>query len=128
MSMHEKMQQDYIWLRENPAADADPKARTHGQHYLFYHAPNKRERLEMTWRSLGKAYDWEMEKFRMAKKPVDRGNKRRFFKNMFRFVKHPIGYTYWKTFKLMQPKGRAIGTGLFFLFGSMLMKYKMTSY
>jgi hypothetical protein len=39
--------------------------RTFGQHYLYYHAPNKKERLEMTWRSLGKAYDWELEKFRV---------------------------------------------------------------
>ena len=39
--------------------------RTFGQHYLYYHAPNKRERLEMIWRSMGKAYDWEMEKFRV---------------------------------------------------------------
>lgn len=39
--------------------------RTFGQHYLYYHAPNKKERLEMIWRSMGKAYDWELEKFRV---------------------------------------------------------------
>lgn len=39
--------------------------RTHGYNYLYYHAPNKRERLEMMWRSMGKQYDWELEKFRL---------------------------------------------------------------
>lgn len=62
----------------------------------------------MIWRSMGKAYDWEMEKFRvylffiqqMQKKFIDRGNKRRFFKNFFRLIKNPIGYLYWKTYKI----------------------------
>jgi hypothetical protein len=30
------------------------KARTHGYNYLYYHAPNKRERLEMITRSMGR--------------------------------------------------------------------------
>lgn len=47
-------------------------------------------------RSIGKQYDWELEKFRLGKKGVDRGNKRRAFKNFFRFVKNPISYTFWK--------------------------------
>lgn len=59
------MQTDYLWLRQNNYADADAKIRTFGQNYLYYHAPNKRERLEMIWRSIGKAYDWELEKFRV---------------------------------------------------------------
>lgn len=63
----------------------------------------------MIWRSMGKAYDWEMEKFRviiliyifqMQKKYIDRGNKRRFLKNFFRLIKNPIGYIYWKTYKI----------------------------
>ncbi|KAM3136893.1 hypothetical protein pb186bvf_010978 [Paramecium bursaria] len=126
-NQHEKMQQDYLWVRDNQEADSNVKQRTFGQHYLYYHAPNKRERLEMIWRSLGKAYDWELEKFRMQKKFPDRGNKRRFFKNLFRFIKHPIGYLYWKTFKIRQPKGRIITTMLGFGLVGTLYKYKMES-
>ena len=41
----------------------------------------------------------------MGKKGVDRGNKRRFFKNLFRFVKHPIGYINWKLHRyIVMPK------------------------
>lgn len=46
---------------------------------------------------MGKQYDWEMERFRLARKNIDRGNKRRFTKNVLRFFKHPGGYIYWKT-------------------------------
>ena len=53
----------------------------------------------MIWRSMGKAHDWELEKFRLMKKPVDRGNKKRWFKNTLRFFKHPMGYMYWKSYK-----------------------------
>ncbi|MFN9905032.1 MAG: hypothetical protein ACK56F_02760 [bacterium] len=45
--------------------DADVKLRTHGYHYLYEHVPNKRERLEMIYRSMGRAHDWELEKFRV---------------------------------------------------------------
>ncbi|CAD8127163.1 unnamed protein product [Paramecium sonneborni] len=123
----EKMQQDYIWIRDQSTGDADVKMRTFGQHYLYYHAPNKRERLEMIWRSMGKAYDWEMEKFRMQKKFIDRGNKRRFFKNFFRFIKNPFGYIYWKTYKIRQPKGRIITTMLGLGVIGTLYKYKLES-
>lgn len=61
----------------------------------------------------------------MQKKFIDRGNKRRFFKNFFRFVKHPLGYAYWKTFKIRQPKGRIITTMLGLGLFSTLWKYKM---
>lgn len=70
----------------------------------------------MSYRSLGKAYDWELEKYRMAAKPADVGNRRRFFKNLARFVKNPIGYTYWKTFKYAQ----GVNT-LTFIFGFALV-------
>jgi hypothetical protein len=56
----------------------------------------------MSYRSLGKSYDWELEKYRMASKPSDTGNKRRFFKNFARFVKHPLGYTYWKGYSFFK--------------------------
>ena len=63
----------------------------------------------------------------MQKKFPDRGNKRRFFKNLFRFIKHPIGYLYWKTFKIRQPKGRIITTMLGLGLIGTLYKYKMES-
>jgi hypothetical protein len=59
------MHTDYIWVRGNPALDADAKLRTHGYHYLYEHVPNKKERLDMIYRSMGRAHDWELEKFRV---------------------------------------------------------------
>ena len=50
----------------------------------------------MIYRSMGKQYDWELEKFRLARKPIDRGNKKRLIKNFMRFLKHPIAYVGWR--------------------------------
>jgi len=44
---------------------------------------------------MGKTYDWELEKFRLGRKFVDKGNKRRLFRNFARFVKHPLAYITW---------------------------------
>ena len=41
IQIHEKMQTDNIWIRNNPALDADVKLRTHGYHYIYEHVPNK---------------------------------------------------------------------------------------
>ena len=41
---------------------------------------------------MGKQYDWELEKFRLSKKPIDKGNKKRMLRNLMRFIKHPYGY------------------------------------
>ena len=95
-SMHDQMRTDSIWIKPNPASNITLATRTHGQHYLYNYAPNFKERLEMSMRSLGRQYDWDMEKFRNDKKPADRGNKRRIFKNIFRFFKNPLGHTAWK--------------------------------
>ena len=62
---HEKMQTDYLWIKNHPAMDADVKLRTHGYHYLYEHVPNKKERLEMIYRSMGRTHEWELEKFRV---------------------------------------------------------------
>ncbi len=43
---------------------------------------------------------------KLAKKFPDRGNKKRWFKNTFRFFKHPMGYLFWKTYKARTAKGR----------------------
>ena len=37
-----------------------------------------------------------MEKFRLGRKPIDRGNKKRLVKNLMRFIKNPLGYVYYK--------------------------------
>ena len=63
--MADKMETDYLWIRGNPAVDSDVKLRTHGYHYVYEHVPNKTERLEMIYRSMGRAHDWELEKFRV---------------------------------------------------------------
>jgi len=50
----------------------------------------------MTLRSLGRQWDWDLEKYRMSEKTIDAGTKKRFTKNVLRMVKNPIGYTYWR--------------------------------
>jgi len=127
MSVHEKMQTDYIWLRDHSQADSWGQARTHGYNYLYYHVPNKKERLEMIYRSMGKQYDWELEKFRLAKKFPDRGNKRRLFKNLFRVVKNPFGYFFWKTFKYREGNPRFMATTIGIGLVLMLVHYKQYS-
>jgi len=102
MSNHDKMLTDQIWVRPNSNADALTETRTHGQHYLYLAAPNAKERIEMSYRSLGRQFDWDMEKYRNGGKSADRGNRRRFMKNVVRLFKNPIGYTYWKTYRLNQ--------------------------
>jgi len=125
---HEKMQTDYLWMRDHTQADSWAQARTHGYNYLYYHVPNKRERLEMIYRSMGKQYDWELEKFRLSKKYPDRGNKRRWWKNLFRVVKHPLGYLFWKTYKFRTAKGRIITTAMGIGFTLMIIRYKRYSF
>jgi hypothetical protein len=94
MSSQNKMASDYLWVRHAPIEEG-LKVKNHGLNYLYNRAPNRIERLEMVYRSLGKTYDWELEKFRLAKKPVDKGNKKRLFRNIARFIKHPLGYVGW---------------------------------
>lgn len=48
---------------------------------------------------MGKQYDWEMERFRLAKKPIDRANKRRLLKTTLRFIKNPYGFTFWRLYR-----------------------------
>ena len=96
MGVHDKMIQDQIWVRTHNSADNVSDQRTLGQHYLYYATPNAAERIEMSYRSIGRIHDWDMEKYRLGKKPSDKGNRRRFFKNFARFVKNPLGYLFWK--------------------------------
>ena len=56
----------------------------------------------MSYRTLGKKFDWDFEKYRLSRKPKDFSNKRRLSRNMARFFKNPFGYIYWKTFKLFK--------------------------
>ncbi len=58
-----------------------------------------------------------MEKYRMGKKDPDIGNRRRAVKNFVRFVKNPLGYTFWKhrlTFKNTNLLFLAMGLGFFY--------------
>lgn len=50
----------------------------------------------MSYRSMGRAHDWDLEKYRKGNKGSDKGNRRRFMKNFARIVKNPAGYFYWK--------------------------------
>lgn len=126
-TLQDKMQTDYTWIRSAPAEN--PRQRVHGYNYIYNNAPNKFERLEMIYRSIGKQFDWELEKFRLSKKNIDRGNKRRLFKNFFRFVKNPGGYIYWKTFRLAEHNPRFIvwGMGLWILLSIIHFKEQSTA-
>ena len=124
-TLQEKMQTDYTWIRSAPAEN--PRQRVHGYNYIYNNAPNKFERLEMIYRSIGKQFDWELEKFRQSKKNIDRGNKRRFFKNVFRFIKNPGGYIYWKTFRLAEHNPRFIVWGMATWLLLSVMHYKNMS-
>lgn len=73
---------------------------------------------------MGRQYDWELEKFRLSKKPTDRGNKRRGFKNFFRFVKNPIGYISWKTIHWVTPLPKLLTLAGILYWGAVMWYWK----
>lgn len=82
----------------------------------------------MIYRSLGKQYDWELERFRLARKQIDRGNKRRIYKNLFRFIKNPMGYFFWKTYRLRSMHApRWMVVGIVFSIISQIHRYTNNS-
>lgn len=50
----------------------------------------------MSYRSVGRDYNWDLHRYALDKKPSDKGNRRRFMKNTARFIKNPFGYIFWK--------------------------------
>ncbi len=110
--IHEKKHTNYFWIRNNPALDADVKLGTHGYQYLYEHVPNKKERLDMIYRSMeelmtGNLNDLEYNILIQARKKFPyKGNKKIFFKNLFRLFNHPLGMIYWKSYKQRCGKGR----------------------
>lgn len=71
---------------------------------------------------MGKQFDWEMERFRLGKKPIDRANKRRLLKTGLRFIKNPYGFIYWRLYRNnnLSFRGRWVVRGViatFFLLG-----------
>lgn len=74
------METDQIWIKPNPNRPVNGP-NSYGQFYMDESAPNHKEQLEMSYRTMGQQYDWELEKYRMVSKPSDVGNRRRFFKN-----------------------------------------------
>lgn len=95
MGLQEKMETDHIWIKNNPKNPIQG-SNNYGQHWLNQADSNYREQLEMSYRTMGRAHDWDIEKYRKSPKSSDKGNRRRFFKNFARFVKNPYGYTFWK--------------------------------
>jgi len=79
-----------VWIKNTPRNNIRQN-NNFGQFYLNERDANFGEQLEMSYRSLGKAYDWDTEKYRKADKGADKGNRRRFFRNFARFVKNPPG-------------------------------------
>ncbi len=103
-------------------------------YYLYDRAPNAVERLEMSYRylshnhrSIGRQYDWDLEKYRLGKKGVDRGNKKRFFKNAFRFIKNPVGYITWKSYRYMSVAPKLIVASFLVAWFYNFMEYKQYS-
>jgi len=98
MGINDKMIADQVWVRPHSTAERAPQ-KSIGQYFFIYQAPNFRERIEMSFRALGRQFDWDLEKYRMSRKPADRGNRRRLLRNIVRFIKNPAGYFIWKTWK-----------------------------
>jgi hypothetical protein len=76
---------------------------------------------------MGKQYDWELEKFRASKKPVDKGNKKRSFKNFFRLVKNPLGYIGWKTHAWTNPTPKLVTAAAIFYWVGVIAYWKSIS-
>lgn len=76
---------------------------------------------------MGKQYDWELEKFRLGKKSIDKGNKKRGFKNFFRFVKNPIAYIGWKTHRWLNPLPKLLTYTAILYWASVIYYWKKIS-
>ena len=90
------MAADQLWVRSHSYHDKFTIYRTQGQHFPIYSAPNLDERVEMSYRTIGKMFDWDLEKFRLGRKHSDKGNRRRLVKNISKFIKNPVGYVLWR--------------------------------
>ena len=124
MSTQAKMNADYLWVRHAPIEEGF-KYKNFGQYFLYERAPNSVERLEMTYRAMGKTYDWELEKFRLSRKIVDKGNKRRFLRNFPRFIKHPVAYLAWANSKWhLASNPRVVPTFILFTFFFALVEWR----
>ena len=118
------METDNIWIKTHPEQAQLEQTRTFGQHYMYDSVPNSKERVEMSFRSLGRQYDWDLEKYRIGKKSSDKGNKRRFLKNIARMVKNPLGYGHWKSRRFMKNSNIiTIGLSVALLFSVMELNY-----
>lgn len=127
MSTLNKMTADYLWVRHAPIEEGS-KVRNHGYHYLYNRAPNRIERLESIYRSIGKTYDWELEKFRLSKKSVDKANKRRLYRNFCRFVKNPFAYVGWASIRwTLASSPRILYVLIAFAWFAALYEWKQTS-
>jgi hypothetical protein len=66
-----------------------------------------------------------LEKFRLSRKIVDRGNKRRFLRNFPRFFKHPFAYFAWSTARFyQQAPPRILMTLIAFTIGCALWEWR----
>ena len=68
-----------------------------------------------------------MEKFRAGKKPIDKGNKKRGFKNFFRLVKHPLGYLGWKSYRWFNPLPKMLTLGAVLYWAGVIYYWKKIS-
>jgi hypothetical protein len=100
MKLQDKMSADQLWVRSHSYYETFVAPQTPGYHFPVVNAPNFEERNEMTIRTLARRFDWDLEKFRLSKKPADKGNRRRHLKNISKFIKNPFGYIVWRYARL----------------------------
>ena len=101
MGVHDKVVADQVWVRPHSSEHKAPQ-KSIGQFFFMFQAPNYKERIEMSYRTLGRMWDWDLERFRLSRKANDKGNRRRLLRNLVRLVKNPGGYVLWKTWKWNQ--------------------------
>ena len=119
MKIHDKMAADQLWVRSHSYHDRFTIYQTQGQHFPIYHAPNLAERTEMTYRTIGRNFDWDLEKFRLGRKHSDKGGRRRLLKNASMFLKNPVGYIFWR----IQPRIQHMRTSVFIFFVGTLINF-----
>ena len=94
---------------------------------MSYNDSNSLEKIEMSYRAVGREYNWELNNYINADKTADRGNRRRFLKNVARFFKNPFGYVYWRMPRnctKFQPFALFLGVSSFLLFVALIDQTK----
>ena len=97
---------EYLYDKENPRSHL--RFKPQGWESFYKGMPNNAERSEMIARRLMKDNDGDLSKFSMnLKKPWDKAQRWRQWKNMSRMAKNPIAFTLWR-YNYAVSQGRGI--------------------